>query len=313
MEASFRQSLGYFRSGFELISRAPWLFLQVLIAFSMPALAASILVHWLPAGNGWCEPLLFLMDAATTVVAPVVFMMAVGSTYRNERLNLAQVIRQGLPWLPRYVWTNAHTTAIFWVPVGILLFAHRAVERAADTGVYQEGLLNAGWGLAVGCAAVYFHTRTLLAPFLAVHSNLPASQATWFSWRLSHDYFRTAAATFIVCAAPVALPLGLLAAAVSRSNGTLLGGMDSLPHATGIGLQLIRLTLIPAVYALYHDLWDNSSMAQDAVPWPVATLMRATSWVPPLGPMGVRNTVPEGVEPAGTPGLAVAGVAERLT
>ncbi|MEK7216223.1 MAG: hypothetical protein AAB289_11560, partial [Chloroflexota bacterium] len=273
--ASLRQSLGYFRSGFELIQRAPWLFLQVLIVFSIPALAASVLVHWLPAGNGWREPLLFLMDAATTVVAPVVFMMAVGSAYRNEHLSLAQVVRQGLPWLPRYIWTNAHTTAIFWVPVGILLFAHRAVERAADTGMYQEGLLNAGWGLAVGCAAVYFHTRTLLAPFLAVHSNLPASLATWFSWRLSHDYFRTAAATFIVCAAPVALPLGLLAAAVSRSGGTLLGGMDSLPHATGIGLQLIRLTLIPAVYALYHDLWDNASMADDAVPGPVAALMRA--------------------------------------
>ncbi len=314
VEASFRQSVSYFRSGFELVSRTPALFLQIVAVFSLPALAASILVHWVPDGNGWREPVLFMMDVATTVVAPVVFMVAVGAAYRNERLSLRQVIWRGLPWLPRYVWTNAHTTAIFWIPIGALLLAHRAVDNAVDAAPTQAGLINIGWGTALVIAAIYFHTRTLLAPFLAVHSNLPASEATWFAWRLSHDYFRTAAATFVVCAAPVALPLGLLAAAVSRSDGTLLGGMVSLPHAAGVGLQLIRLTLIPAVYALYHDLWDNSPMAEEPVPAPVAALMRATAWVPPLGPMGVResmeDTLPEG-DLREARGMAAAGSRER--
>lgn len=147
-------------------------------------------------------------------------------------------------------------------------------------------LMESGWGLVVAAGAVYFHTRTLLAPFLAVHSNVPASRAVWVSWNLSHRHFRAAAATFVVGAAPLAVPLLLLAYAMAGSGGALLGGAETLPHATGIGLQLVRLSVIPAVYLLYHDLCDGEPDVHRALPAPIAALERCTAWLPPLGPMG---------------------------
>jgi len=282
------------RGGLRLMGRDVVLFLQISVGFSLPALAAAVMVHRIPPDAWWRTPLLFTLDATATVVAPVVFMMAVSAAYRGERAPLLRLVVRGLPWLPRYLWTNAHTSVVFWAPVGALLLAHRALEGPAGPAV----LLESGWGVAVAVAAVYLHTRTLLAPFLAVHGNVPATRAAYASWVLSHRHFKAAAATFVLGTAPLAVPLLALAYAMAGSKGALLGGTDTLPHATGIGLQLVRLSVIPAVYLLYRQLCDAAPEVLDPLPGPIAALERGTAWLPPLGPMGREDAAP--VVPGGS-------------
>ena len=55
------------------------------------------------------------------VVAPVVLMHAVDAGRGGERIGVLEATRRGVPWVPRYVWTNVHTTVLFWVPVGTLV------------------------------------------------------------------------------------------------------------------------------------------------------------------------------------------------
>src|SRR6185503_7302043 len=104
----------------------------------------------------------------------------------------------------RYVWTNCHSTVLFWGPVGALLLIQDAF--VADRG----GVLSVAWWLLIAATALYLHCRTVLAPFLAVHADLPATQAVVEAWRLSGRHFGVCFWTFVLGTLPVAVPLGLV-------------------------------------------------------------------------------------------------------
>lgn len=292
--SSARQGLYYLLQGLAITRRSPRLFVQIVAVFSVPALLAAMLTLIIPSGQLWSVPIFFLLDSTTALVGPVVFMMAVGAGYRAQAPTLAQVVRRALPWLPRYLWTNVHTSAIFWVPVGGLLVLRNwvAAYTSSFDGLYTFAMLL--FGLVLVCLAIYLHSRTLLAPFLAVHSNLPASQASWESWQLSGAHLNLVVSTLLVSAAPLALPLVgvILVLASDMRDLTTVGTM--LPHLLGVSLQMVRLTLIPAAYVLYKDVWEVETVRERQgsyawEPWFVRALLQLTAWLPPLGPMG-RNS-----------------------
>ena len=157
---AIKTSLKYLKSGAALTLRAPVLFAQIVVMFSLPALGAALLAGTIASGGNW-GVLLVTLDSLTTVVGPVVFMMAVGAGHRREATSFGQVVLQALPWLPRYIWTNVHTSVIFWLPVGSVVLLRGWLESGlGQTGVL-DGVVTWGFVFLVGGLAAYFHSRTL--------------------------------------------------------------------------------------------------------------------------------------------------------
>ncbi len=266
-----------------MAGQQPALFIQIAALFSIPALVAAGLVAATGQGETWQAPVLFLLQSLTTVVAPVVFMMAVSAVHEGERASAWRVTRRALPWLPRYLWTNAHTSVVFWVPVGTLLLLPGLVDGVGE----PPGLLGAAmsflWPLALLLLAVFLHSRTVLAPFLAVHGDLPGTLAAWESWRLSRRHFPIVVSTLLVSSLPSGLPIALLAGPIAAGVIPWPADPEVLPQLTGVALQLVRLTLVPAMYLLYCDLWqgmDRDRVAQD-LPGPIGALLALSTGRPP--------------------------------
>lgn len=282
---AFSLSREYLKAGLRLLRQDVLLFLRLVACFSLPALASAVVAVALPISTLWTALLIFLLQSLTTAVAPVVFMMLVGAVAKGRATSVRQVVLQALPWLPRYLWTNVHTSVIFWAPVGGLVL----LQGWSSQPLIEFGLPHlvqlAGWGLLLSALTIYLHAHTLLAPFLAVHGDLPASLATLESWRLTERHLPLVLATFLLAFMPAALPLFFVVLLLVALYGSFPLIALVLPHLTGVALQCIRLFLIPAVYVMYGDLWSREQErrtyeGQPSVPLPVRLLLAATAWLP---------------------------------
>ena len=172
-----------------------------MVLFALPAAG----VIWITAAD---LPEGFGRTAGTTVlnllsgtVAPVMFMKAVAAAHEGQRPGLWHHLDDGTRWLPRYIWTNLHTTVIFWVPVGILTLGLISFQRTAIVESFLGVVVSVLWIVVIGGVGIYVHSRTLLAPFIAVHGNVPGSLAALESWRVSGRVFGPVFATFLITAA----------------------------------------------------------------------------------------------------------------
>jgi hypothetical protein len=234
------------RRGLEITRQQPDLYLKLVFLYSLPPLAAAWVVLFAPSS---LQPLAFLLPIVTMVVAPVVLMHAVDAGHDGERIGVLEATRRGVPSVPRYVWTNVHTTVLFWVPVGTLVLLR-------DRSPLGEVVPAVVWLAAIGVVALHQHVRTVLAPYLAIHGNVAGWQATQASWHLGGRYFGLLLGTFLMASVPVALPLTLAFMLAERF------GPDPLSAAllaiswqlSWIGVQSTRPVLIPALHTVYEDL-----------------------------------------------------------
>jgi hypothetical protein len=141
----------------------------IILVYSLPALLAALLTVAVAHPEPWLRAVIVLLPWVTAVLGTVVFMVAVGREEHGLPVHLSDISLIALTWVPRYLWTNAHTSAIFWVPIGILMLARSWLETAVplrgEVGATIGGLC---W-IVIGAVALVVHTRTLLAPFLAIH------------------------------------------------------------------------------------------------------------------------------------------------
>jgi hypothetical protein len=235
--------------GFAITRRQPDLFVGLCLVYAAPPLVAAGLVLFGPQETAWFQPLVFGLPWITIVVAPVVLMHAVAATREGERLSIFEATRRGVPSVPIYLWTNVHTTALFWVPVGALVL----LRDYSPLGPLVPG---AGWLALIGVVAIHQHVRTVLAPYLAVHGECSGTSAALMSWRLGGTYFWRLLGTFFVGSAPVALPLGLAVVLLAHF------GPDALTRAlvaaslqlAWVAIQSIRPVLVPALHSVYEEI-----------------------------------------------------------
>ena len=95
--------------------------------------------------------------------------------------------------------------------------------------------------------------------------------------------------TFVVAGLPVALPLFLLVSGLliawqglPEVQAVLLAMLPSLAWAA---IQVVRPVMVPAVYSLYRDLWDDevARRRRDGEPRNpafVAPLLAVSAWLP---------------------------------
>lgn len=281
----------YFATGLSLINRRRGTYALLTALYVAPALLAALLAVMIAEPNIWQQALLYLLRSITVVLGTLAVMVMVSFHAQGQDISVAQASRLGVYWVFRYLWTNAHTSLIFWVPFSALVWLHARQEDLMPLGDGVQPFANGVWWLATGGVALAIHTRTMLAPFLAVHGDLPGTLGTIESWRLSGRSFWTCLSTLVLASAPIAIPLGI-------AGGGLLLTLPSaqraffliaLPDLTWAAIQLIRPLLIPAVYALYKDLWEKEAAGRTAgdvlaaAPDPARPLLALTRPLPHFG------------------------------
>ena len=204
----------YVRRGLALIRPAPWLFVAITLVFSFPALLAAWLVFSIDSPEPWQSVAIFSLPWMTLVLGTVVVMMAVSAHAHGQSVTLGQATWRALPHVPRYVWTNAHTSLVFWIPLSLVLALREWQSEVMPLEAVGSVMVEVGWWLVIAPLALYIHTRTLLAPFLAIHGDQPATLAALEAWRLSGRALRACLSTLIVGSLPLAVPLALLALGV---------------------------------------------------------------------------------------------------
>jgi hypothetical protein len=287
--AGLRDGPAYLARGLVTL-RAGWpAYLLITLVYAAPAALAAGLAIVVAEPSPWLGLLIGGLPWITAVLGTVAVMIAIGEGVHGRPIRLGHAGREALRWTPRYLWTNAHTSLLFWLPMTALT-AGRAWQESALPVSGAGGLaVTLLWWATIGTVALVIHTRTLLAPFLAIHGNLPGTLAALEAWRLSGRCFARCLAVFLAGSLPVALPLALLAA----SFLILLGepGQRALvaagPALLWAAIQVVRPVLMPAVYALYDDLWTAEQArrrrdGEPSLPWLARRLLALTRPLPHL-------------------------------
>jgi hypothetical protein len=232
--------------GLQITRQQPDLYVKLVLLYSLPPLAAAWVVLFGPPSS---QPLAFALPVITMVIAPVVLMHAVDAGHDGERIGVLEATRRGMPSVPRYVWTNVHTTVLFWVPVGALVLLR-------DRSPLGEVVPSAVWICVIGAVAIHQHVRTVLAPYLAVHGDLDGRHAAVAAWHLGGRYFWLLLGTFAIASLPVALPLGAaFLLAEHFGPDPFAAALLAVSWQLGwIGVQSTRPVLIPALHTVYEDL-----------------------------------------------------------
>ncbi len=287
--SAVQAAIHYVRHGIGVLKQNPWVYVQLVALFGAFAVSAAVLTLSETGESAGISIATFLLDAVASAVAPAVVIAAVSAGFHGQRLGLVKSLGNGLFWLPRYLWTNLHTSVIFWVPMGGLIALSKwhtgtfAYEGTAATAVAVM------WGGAIAVAGLYLHSRTLIAPCLAIHGNLPGTLATIESWRLSGRHFGKVLTTMVAASTPallvIVLALGLLMAVFGGVAGTSETLMAILPFVVTGAIQLVRQLLYAASFGLYEDLWRDEQIrratdGEPAIPAPAIVLLRISRAIP---------------------------------
>ncbi|MCY4435781.1 MAG: hypothetical protein OXE05_00415 [Chloroflexi bacterium] len=259
--AAWRLAAQYFARGISLVRPHIATYGRLTALYVSPALLVAALTVLIPEPNGWQQVLLYFLRSLTVVLGTLVVMVLVAYHAQGRAIGVVQASRIALHWVFRYLWTNAHTSLMFWIPFSALVWLHARQKDIIPLGDGVQPFADGFWWIAAGGVALAIHTRTMLAPFFAVHGDLPGTLATVESWRLSGRSFWVCMSTLVLASAPIALPLGLvgggLLLALPHATRALL--LVALPDLTWAAIQLIRPLLIPAVFLLYKDYWGLQS------------------------------------------------------
>ena len=251
MSRAWVAAWGNLRGGLEITAQQPDLYVKLVLLYSLPPLLAAWLVVKGPREAAWVQLLVAILPLITMVVAPVVLMHAVDAGRGGERIGVLEATRRGVPWVPRYIWTNVHTTFMFWVPVGalVLLWERSPLGALLPTVV---------WIVVIGLVALHQHVRTVLAPYLAVHGSLGGTRAALTSWELGGRHFWLLLGTFLLGSVPVAVPLGIGFLAIERFGPDALSAalLTASWQLGWVGVQSTRGLLIPALHTAYEGLYS---------------------------------------------------------
>lgn len=281
----------YFSVSLHLASRRPGTYALLTALYVAPALLAALLTALIEEPNAWQQALLYLLRSITVVLGTLAVMVMVSFHARGQDISIVHASRLGVYWVFRYLWTNAHTSLIFWLPTTALIWLHARQSEFVSLGGGFQPVANGVWWLVIGCAALAIHTRTMLAPFFAVHGDRPGTLATIASWRLSGRAFWVCCSTLVLASAPVAIPLGVIGGGLflAFTSAQRELALLALPDLIWAVIQLIRPLLIPAVYTLYKESGteDHADSAQDPeqenLPWLARPLLALTRPLPHFG------------------------------
>lgn len=266
------QAPGYVRQGLALAGRYWRFYVLVTLICAAPALVAAGLAL---RRDAWTPPEVVLAVAlpwVTALLGTTTVMVSMAWHARGRSIGIPQALWLGVTWLPRYTWTNAHTSVVFWVPVAGLGFLGQWLPAWLAVPL-------------VGAAAIALHARTMLAPFHAVHDDLPATRAAWVAWVVSGRYFGLAVAVLVLGVLPtlaVLVPAVLLVTwvtGIALPSALSLAGGELLAAA----IQAVRPVLIASLYAWFRELEVTDPPSSAPLPGVLVPLQAVTARLPRWG------------------------------
>lgn len=301
VRTAWRTGYAYTATGLRVLAFTPWTYVALAVGFALPPAGAILIaLSDVPHGPGRTAAITALNFLGGTV-PPVMFMMAVSAGYHGQRLSIFRHLWNGTIWLPRYLWTNAHTSVIFWGPVLAMLFLYRWYKANVVLGGFAGEAVPVAFMVTIAALGLYLHTRTLLAPFLAVHGNLPGTLAALESWRLSGRHFPQVFGTMAVSGGPIAIPLSVIffavLFAVRDSEVHYANFISTLLSQVAIAIKLVRPVVVTATYGLFQEYWPaeverRRVAGAPPTPWLARALLAISWWPSKLLSFTLRRPIP---------------------
>ena len=268
----------HLRYGWRKINDQPRPFLEFIFAFAFLSAFAAFIDYVATPYTIRSRLPVYMLNVPVIVFASPCLMLAVQSAFDKSGKRAIPVLGSSLPWVGRYLYTNAHSSVVFWVPIGLLYLMYRFQSINIPLSSDYDYLQRIVWGSIFVLAAIYLHTRTALAPYLAIHNNIQATLAITVSFRLSRggDFWRVLGVLLFASIPPIVVMGALLG--LAQFLGILhLDRMSARSlHFIGLVLQGIRLLLIPSLYSLHQERFSDSGVASVAQGVPYA--LRPFPW-----------------------------------
>ncbi len=215
--------------------------------FMLPPLAAVVvgsqpgdLAHWIAEALPWI----------TIVMGNMSAVLAIEAIDAGKPVIPSEILPAAVRWLPRYLWANGITTALFWVPVTL-----------AEWGL---GKLTDSWGwpaftviLILGIPMLFLHVRLVFATYAAIVDDQPGVRSVRISMGIAQGRWLMVVAAFVgsvLVEGPIIGPIYLLIQGFS--NPYVAGGF------TWMLIMMMRPIFIATLHEIYEDYRPAAEIAQ---------------------------------------------------
>jgi hypothetical protein len=243
----WRQATRYVAAGIRICRKDIPGLVTLVGLFMLPPLAAVVVgsqpgdvAHWIADALPWI----------TITLGNISAVLAIEAIDAGKPIIPSEILPAAVRWLPRYLWANGITTALFWVPVTL-----------AQWGL---GKLTDSWGwpaftvlLLLGLPMLFWHVRLVFATYAAIVDDQPGVRSVRISIGIAHRRWCMVVAAFVgsvLFEGPVIGPIYLLIQGIS--NPYVAGGF------TWMLIMLMRPIFIATLHEIYEDYRPAAEIAQ---------------------------------------------------
>ncbi len=210
--------------------------LGAVIAGSQPGIAA----FWIASVLPWI----------TITLGNISMVLAIEAIDAGQPVVPARILPAAVRWFPRYIWTNAITTLLFW---GVFTPLQWAINQGANHWSWPWFIPGALLLLPM----LFWHVRLVFATYATIVDDHTAIRSVMISMGIAHNRWMMVAAAFVgsvLVEAPIAGPLYLLILRVS--NPLVAEGY------TWALIMLMRPLLIATLHEVYEDFRPATTVAE---------------------------------------------------
>ncbi len=240
-------SVGYVKQGWQLCRRDPVGLTQVTLLFAFIAfLGAVVGSHTGPLAFWGAEALIW----TTITLGNISIVLAIEEVDAGRPIRLLSVLKNGIRWLPRYLWTNGITTLFFWGLADPAQFIVAKMLRQWDPlGVNHFSLIiNLLPTALLAAPFLFWHVRLVFATYAAIVDDMPGMYSVNISIGIAHRRWRMVVWTFalvVLCMGPIIGPLYLLIQQVSNP-------------IVGMGLEWVMVMCMrPLLVSTLHFIYNE--------------------------------------------------------
>jgi len=234
----WKQSASYVASGISICRQDIPGLVTLVGLFALPPLAAVIvgsqpgaLAFWIASALPWI----------TITLGNIAIVLAIEAIDAGQPVIPAQILPATLRWLPRYLWANGITTALFW---GIFTPLQWVITQQTD----RWGWLSIAPLALLLLPMLFWHVRLVFATYAAIVDDQPGVRSVIISIGIAHRRWLMVAAAFVgsvLVEAPIVGPLYLMVLTIT--NPLVAGGF------TWAIIILMRPIFIATLHEIYQD------------------------------------------------------------